>query len=197
MALTRLLRTIPASFQSLAISRESRLFSRSQKNVRTFTSSLKWKDENHPSTSPHTRPADVVAHVVPGPVTIHETPGEITADVVSDAPAELRYRPVRIYRPTKSTMQSAKGKTKRWIVDWDVLQGSGRWENPLMGWASSADYMQGTTMAFRTKEDAMAFAEKQGWDYYIQEPKEAKIPPKNYANNYVHIPGKLRIHHTK
>ena len=71
--------------------------------------------------------------------------------------AELRYRPVRIYRPTKSTMQSAKGKTRRWIVDWDVLQGSGRWENPLMGWGSSADYMQGTTMAFRTREDAVHF----------------------------------------
>ena len=54
-------------------------------------------------------------------------------------------------------MQSAKGKTKKWILDWDVLQGAGRWENPLMGWASSADYMQGTNMAFRSKEDAVAF----------------------------------------
>jgi len=26
-----------------------------------------------------------------------------------------------------------------------------------MGWASSADYMQGTTMAFRSQEDAVAF----------------------------------------
>lgn len=54
-------------------------------------------------------------------------------------------------------MQSAKGKTKRWLVDWDVLQGAGRWENPLMGWASSADYMQGTQLAFPSKEEAIAF----------------------------------------
>jgi NADH dehydrogenase (ubiquinone) Fe-S protein 4 len=54
-------------------------------------------------------------------------------------------------------MQSAKGKTKKWILDWDILQGAGRWENPLMGWASSADYMQGTNMAFRSREDAVAF----------------------------------------
>lgn len=26
-----------------------------------------------------------------------------------------------------------------------------------MGWASSADYMQGTNMAFRSREDAVAF----------------------------------------
>lgn len=33
----------------------------------------------------------------------------------------------------------------------------GRWTNPLMGWASSADYVQGTTMKFRTREEAVAF----------------------------------------
>jgi NADH dehydrogenase (ubiquinone) Fe-S protein 4 len=51
--------------------------------------------------------------------------------------AELRYRPVKIYKPTKTTMQSGKGKTKQWKIDWDTLQGAGRWENPLMGWAAS------------------------------------------------------------
>lgn len=43
------------------------------------------------------------------------------------------------------------------MIDWDTLQGAGRWENPLMGWASSGDYMQGTQMAFPTKEEAIAF----------------------------------------
>jgi len=75
--------------------------------------------------------------------------------------AEIQYRPVRIYKPTKTTMQSAKGKTKRWVLDWDVLQGAGRWENNLMGWASSADYMQGTTMSFHSREEAEAFVSLQ------------------------------------
>ncbi|WVQ86189.1 hypothetical protein IAT38_008357 [Cryptococcus sp. DSM 104549] len=119
------------------------------------------------------------------------------AEAVSGAPAELLHRPVRIYRPTKNTMQSAKGKTKRWMLDFDVLQGAGRWENRLMGWASSADYMQGTSLAFKSKEEAIFFAEKQGWPYKVDEPKKVVVPPKNYANNYVHVPGKLRIHHTK
>lgn len=34
-------------------------------------------------------------------------------------------------------MQSGSGKSERWRIDWDILQGAGRWENPLMGWASS------------------------------------------------------------
>ncbi|KAF9242544.1 Ndufs4, NADH dehydrogenase Fe-S protein 4 [Melanogaster broomeanus] len=124
--------------------------------------------------------------------------GEIlTADAISGAPPELRHRAVRIYQPTRNTMQSGSGKSERWRIDWDILQGAGRWENPLMGWASSADYMQGTRVSFRSKEDAIHFAEKQGWDYYVQPSTTKRIPPKNYAENYVYKPNKLRILRTK
>ena len=54
-----------------------------------------------------------------------------------EIPAELRHRSVRIYQPTRNTMQSGSGKTERWRIDFDTLQGGGRWENPLMGYASS------------------------------------------------------------
>ncbi|KAF8133738.1 Ndufs4, NADH dehydrogenase Fe-S protein 4 [Boletus edulis] len=120
-----------------------------------------------------------------------------TADVVSGAPAELRHRAVRIYQPTRNTMQSGSGKSERWRIDWDILQGAGRWENPLMGWASSADYMQGTRLSFKSKEDAIHFSEKQGWDYYVQPETVKRISPKNYAENYVYKPNKLRIMRTK
>ncbi|CAE6469034.1 unnamed protein product [Rhizoctonia solani] len=117
----------------------------------------------------------------------------VTADVVSGAPTELRHRAVRIFKPTRNTMQSGGAKSDVWRIDWDILQGAGRWENPLIGWASSADYMQGTRINFKTKEDAIHFAEKQG-----ELPETVKrIPPKNYAGNYTHFPHQLRIHHTK
>ena len=80
----------------------------------------------------------------------------VSADVISGAPGmaiplparnritfsmfplgELRHRVVRIYQPTRNTMQSGGAKGKRWRLDWDILPGGGRWENPLMGWASS------------------------------------------------------------
>lgn len=75
--------------------------------------------------------------------------------------------------------------------------------------------MQGTRLSFRTQEDAIHFAEKQGWDYYMyvftercvvspvsdasnsQQPEVKRIPPKNYAENYVYKPNKLRICRTK
>jgi NADH dehydrogenase (ubiquinone) Fe-S protein 4 len=80
----------------------------------------------------------------------------VSADIISGAPgmtaplierdrtnhhtrllAELRHRVVRIYQPARNTMQSGGAKGKRWRLDWDILPGGGRWENPLMGWASS------------------------------------------------------------
>jgi hypothetical protein len=88
----------------------------------------------------------------------------------SMAIVQLLHRPVRIYQPTRNTMQSGGAKGEKWRIDWDTLPAAGRWENPLMGWASSADYMQGTRMSFNSKDDAVRFAEKQGWDYYIQPP---------------------------
>ncbi|KAF8335833.1 NADH-ubiquinone oxidoreductase 21kDa subunit [Cantharellus anzutake] len=132
----------------------------------------------------------------------HEiTPSEpkelITAEVVSGAPQELQHRSVRIYLPTRNTMQSGGAKGEKWRIDFDTPQGAGRWENPLMGWASSADYVQALRMQFNTKEDAIHFAEKQGWNYYVQPPTVKRIPPKAYADNFLYSPGKLRIAHTK
>lgn len=82
-------------------------------------------------------------------------------------------------------------------MDWDVLGKGFRWENPLMGWQSSADFMQGTHLSFKSKEDAIRFAEKQGYEYFVQEPAERKFIPKAYANNFVHSPTKLKIIRTK
>ena len=53
-----------------------------------------------------------------------------------------------------------------------------------MGWVSSADAMQGTNLFFKTKEDAIAFAERQGYEYLVQEPNVRQFRPKAYAANF-------------
>jgi NADH dehydrogenase (ubiquinone) Fe-S protein 4 len=82
-------------------------------------------------------------------------------------------------------------------MDWDVLQKGHRWQNPLIGWESSADYMQGTHMNFKTKEDAILFAQKQGYEYFVQEPNIRKLAPKVYANQFMHSSQKLKQIRTK
>ncbi|ETW81702.1 hypothetical protein HETIRDRAFT_440032 [Heterobasidion irregulare TC 32-1] len=152
-------------------------------SARSLSTDVKASEQSHSK-----EPFDIA------PVSIKDV---LTADVVSGAPGELRHRAVRIYQPTRNTMQSGGAKSERWRVDFDTLSSGARWENSLMGWASSADYMQGTRMSFRSKEDAIHFTEKQGWDYYVQPPTSKRIPPKNYAENYVYKPNKLRIARTK
>ncbi|KAJ1031180.1 hypothetical protein NDA18_002399 [Ustilago nuda] len=166
-------------------------------SARSISTSAIARNTAHPNTSPapvkrtDNQGRDLAAEQLKR----HEQ--AVTADLVSSAPEELHQRTVRIFRPTKTANSSGKAGTKVWRVDFDILQGSARWENPLMGWASSGDYMQGTSLKFRSKEDAIHFCEKQGWDYHVTEPKVARIPPKSYAANYNYNPGKLRIHHTK
>jgi len=124
--------------------------------------------------------------------------GEVLpAAVLSGAPIELEARTVRIYKEAKTATQSGDWHGHHWRMDWDILSKGHRWENPLMGWQSSADFMQGTHINFKTKEDAIRFAEKQGYEYFVQEPNERKIVPKAYANNFLWSDKKLKHIRTK
>ncbi|KAL4760528.1 ETC complex I subunit [Aspergillus foveolatus] len=135
---------------------------------------------------------------VPKRVMDGSEPGEtVPAAVLSGAPTDLQARTVRIFRPSKPATQSGEWHSHHWRMDWDILQKGHRWENPLMGWQSSADAMQGTHLNFKTKEDAILFAQKQGYEYFVQEPNERKFVPKAYANNFVHEPKKLKHIRTK
>ncbi|KAH8172575.1 ETC complex I subunit conserved region domain-containing protein [Sarocladium implicatum] len=116
----------------------------------------------------------------------------LPAAIISGAPMELQARTVRIYKEAKPATQSGDFRGKHWRMDWDVLAKGHRWENPLMGWQSSGDFMQGTNIHFHSKEDAIAFAEKQGYEYFVQEPNSRKITPKAYANNFLYSARKLK-----
>ncbi|CDO73977.1 hypothetical protein BN946_scf185043.g26 [Trametes cinnabarina] len=63
--------------------------------------------------------------------------------------------------------------------------------------SNSGDYMQGTRLSSGTQEDAIHFAEKRDWDYYVAATEIKRIPPKNYAENFLYKPHKLRLIHTK
>ncbi|KAJ2823549.1 ndufs4 NADH dehydrogenase Fe-S protein subunit [Coemansia sp. 'formosensis'] len=121
----------------------------------------------------------------------------LPAEVISGAPPSLTKRTVRIYRPSNNPMQSGKNANLKWRLDFDALEKGARWENPLMGWQSTADPMAPVRLDFTTKEDAIHFAEKQGWSHYVQEPQFRAIKPKSYKNNFVYRPGKIPMVHTK
>jgi hypothetical protein len=91
---------------------------------------------------------------------------------------------VRIYRPAKSASQSGRAKTYEWRVEPEIL--TPRAPEPVMGWASAADTLGelSNRMSFPMKEDAIAFAVRNGWDYFLEEPAERRIRPRNYLDNF-------------
>ena len=88
----------------------------------------------------------------------------------------------KIYKPTKSAMQSGRGKSKIWLLEFDTLDNS---TSPLMGWESSRDTMSEIKMSFPTKIQAINYAKKNNIDYYVVEPQHRKIIKKSYADNFL------------
>ena len=89
---------------------------------------------------------------------------------------------IKIYIPSKTAMQSGKGKTKKWLAEYisDELQV----KDNLMGWNSSFDTKSQIKLFFESKEQAIEWAKKNNEQFIVVEPKERKIKPKNYASNF-------------
>jgi hypothetical protein len=88
----------------------------------------------------------------------------------------------RIYRPAKSAMQSGRANTRRWLLEFEPA--APRETEPLMGWTSSPDTAQQVRLRFETKEQAIAYAERNGISYQVIEPHDARLRIKAYADNF-------------
>ena len=90
--------------------------------------------------------------------------------------------PVRIFQPPKSAMQSGRAQTGRWYVVFE--QETPRQADPLMGWTSGRDTRQQLRLSFETREEAVAYCEREGLQFSIEEPHHRKVAPKAYADNF-------------
>ena len=88
----------------------------------------------------------------------------------------------RIFRPAKTAMQSGSARTKDWLLVQDIADSKSI--DPLMGWTSSTDTESQVQLTFDSKEEAVAYAEKNGIAYTISEPQTRKPVRKAYADNF-------------
>ena len=88
----------------------------------------------------------------------------------------------RIYKPAKTAMQSGLALTKQWLLKFDRVEP--REIEPLMGWTSSGDTRQQVQLWFDSKEEAIAYATREGIAYRVEEPQEAKRRTISYADNF-------------
>ena len=88
----------------------------------------------------------------------------------------------RIYRPAKTAMQSGHAKTREWVLDYEPEEP--RVVESLMGWTSSGDMKSQLRLRFATREEAVAYAERHGIPYQVQEGKPAARRGMSYADNF-------------
>jgi hypothetical protein len=90
----------------------------------------------------------------------------------------------RIYKPAKTAMQSGRAKTGEWVLEPELV--TPRTPEPIMGWVSAGDPLTELRdrLYFKTSEEAVAFAQKQGWDVIVTPPHTRKVAPRNYLDNF-------------
>jgi hypothetical protein len=88
----------------------------------------------------------------------------------------------RIYKPSKTAMQSGFAKSKDWVLDFEPEEP--RQVEPLMGWTSSGDMRQQLCLRFATKEEAVAYCERHGIAYQVSEAKTPRRRGVSYSDNF-------------
>ena len=88
----------------------------------------------------------------------------------------------KIFIPSKTAMQSGRGKTKKWVLAFDTKNTK---TNPLMGWESGEDTMSEVILNFSSKEKAIEYAKKNKIIYQVIEPKKSEFIIKSYSDNFL------------
>tara|TARA_B100001057_G_scaffold480945_1_gene554384 strand:+ start:40 stop:324 length:285 start_codon:yes stop_codon:yes gene_type:complete len=88
----------------------------------------------------------------------------------------------KIYKPTKTSMQSGVGKTKKWILEYIDESTT---INPLMGWESSTNMLSEIKLFFDTKDQAIEYANKKKIEYTIIENNQRPFVKKSYTDNFL------------
>ena len=79
-------------------------------------------------------------------------------------------------------MQSGHRNTKKWLAEY--ISDSEQVKDTLMGWNSSLDTKSQIKVFFNTKEQAIKWAKKNNYQYFVEDSKKRKIKPKSYSSNF-------------
>ena len=89
----------------------------------------------------------------------------------------------RIYLPARTATQSGQAKD-RWVLEYEPE--AAREIEPLMGWTSSTDMKSQIKLRFDSREEAIAYAERYGVPYRVEEPRAATRKVVSYSDNFRH-----------
>lgn len=88
----------------------------------------------------------------------------------------------RIFRPAPNAMQSGRGKSKDWVLEFEAE--TQRDIEPLMGYTSSTETRQQLRLKFETREAAEAYARREGIAFTVVQPHERSPKRVAYPDNF-------------
>ena len=88
----------------------------------------------------------------------------------------------RIFKEPKTSMQSGQANTHDWVLEYG--QSLPRRTDPLMGWTGSGDMQSQIRLKFPSREEAVAYAEREAIAYDVELPAPRIRKAKAYADNF-------------
>ena len=88
----------------------------------------------------------------------------------------------RIFRPTRTAMQSGNAASEKWVLEYEPELRPAA--DPLMGYTSTADMRRQIRVEFDTQEEAVLYAQRNGIPYAIQEAKDPSPKKISYSDNF-------------
>jgi len=87
----------------------------------------------------------------------------------------------RIFLRPKSAMQSGRAGSD-WLLHYD--SDAPEVADRLMGWIGGGDTQMQVRLSFATKEEAIAYADRNSIAYDLEIPRERRVRTKAYADNF-------------
>ena len=88
----------------------------------------------------------------------------------------------RISEIDRRTTQSGRANSGLWLLEFE--RSEGQRADPLTGWSGSGDTNTQVKLTFRTKDEAVAYAERRKIAYHIVPATPVKLKLQAYADNF-------------
>ena len=88
----------------------------------------------------------------------------------------------RIFQRPKNSMSSGRANTDRWQLEFEPAEA--KRPDPLTGWAGSGDTRDQIRLLFPTVDAAVAYCEREGWDYTVVPAPATTLKLQSYADNF-------------
>ena len=88
----------------------------------------------------------------------------------------------RISELERKTTQSGKAQSGSWLLEFERSEGLR--PDPLTGWAGSGDTRPQVRLTFASKEEAIAYCDRNGLAYHLVPAKPVSLKIQAYADNF-------------